>query len=322
MGLLSKATTNSSPPKPDDMGNALCTRLLSLNPDELRAETAMTLLKAYGSFQTGVCLSRHNGLYSSYASVAAGDAVVIFPQELLKVLPGKKYYSVDYVPPAHLAASLRFWAFPLTVSTDAFPTKILMVGEDQDFFQGENIAAVLEKTSKVFLPVNSDSDMTESEETEIVSRGGLLNLITQKFAESSSCGHSSSYEHDEAVEEKDAVLPDLPVLEEDIPPESPLEKAVMEILNSSHDKFGGFQGIVIDAIKYSAGEFIGRLNSMVSSFGTAQGLAPGRCLVLFGTALDSKLIARHLSKTVQGKAIFDFREDTPQRAFTILKPYL
>ncbi|MDR2662525.1 MAG: hypothetical protein LBC31_05960 [Treponema sp.] len=103
---------------------------------------------------------------------------------------------------------------------------------------------------------------------------------------------------------------------------SPMEKALMDALSSSYAKFGSLQGIVIDALKYTAGEFITRLGSLVSGFAVSQGLAPGRCLVLFGASLDGELIARHLEKTVPGNSIFTFQAENPQGALILLKPYL
>jgi hypothetical protein len=98
-----------------------------------------------------------------------------------------------------------------------------------------------------------------------------------------------------------------------------LEKAVKESLAANS---GSFQGIVIEAIHYTAGGFSGRIFSMVSGFGTAQPLTPGRCLVLFSSAEDRELIACHLAKMVSGKNIFHFKADNPQEAFSLLKPYI
>ena len=121
-----------------------------------------------------------------------------------------------------------------------------------------------------------------------VSRGGLLSIITNK----------------------------------NTTPVSSFEKALMEKLKTKHDKLGIVQGLVIEALKYSAGEFTGRLSSMISSFGSAQGLAPGRCLVIFNSIQDGELIGKHLAKTVPGNTLFCFNSDTPQDALSLLKPYL
>ena len=103
---------------------------------------------------------------------------------------------------------------------------------------------------------------------------------------------------------------------------SPMEKAMMEKLYAGFAKYGIFQGLIIEALKYSAGEFTGRLSSMVSNFGSVEGLAPGRALVIFSTKEDGELIGKHLAKTVPGNNLFSFQADNPQEAFTLVKPFL
>jgi hypothetical protein len=98
-----------------------------------------------------------------------------------------------------------------------------------------------------------------------------------------------------------------------------LEKNIMDSISSNP---GTLQGIIFEALQYTAGGFSGRILSMVSGFGTVQPLAPGRCLVLFGPAQDGDLIAQHLAKTVPGKSILYFRAGNPQEALNYLRPYL
>jgi len=100
------------------------------------------------------------------------------------------------------------------------------------------------------------------------------------------------------------------------------EKALMEIFSDSLEKFGMFHGLVIEAVKYSAGEFISRLSSMVSGFGITRGLTPGRVLVLFSSTYDSELIGKHLAKTVPGNNVFSFQANNPKEALSYIKPYL
>lgn len=135
------------------------------------------------------------------------------------------------------------------------------------------------------------------------SAGGLLKIISQRHT-------GPSFNDTEQISS--------PVLN----PASPMEKAVMDNLYAGFAKFGIYQGIIIEALKYSAGEFASRLSFMVSGFGSAQGLAPGRALVLFSAAQDGELIGIHLARTVPGNNIFSFQANTPQEAFSLLKPYL
>ncbi|MCL1815492.1 MAG: hypothetical protein FWG27_06720 [Treponema sp.] len=103
---------------------------------------------------------------------------------------------------------------------------------------------------------------------------------------------------------------------------SAMEKAVMEKLSAGYAQFGQFQGIVFESIPFSAEKFSDHLASMVSSIGSAQELAQGRCLVLFNSTQDGELIGRHLEKTAPGNLIFSFQAKNPREAFSLLKLYL
>ena len=101
-----------------------------------------------------------------------------------------------------------------------------------------------------------------------------------------------------------------------------LEKELMEMLYAGYAKYGIFQGVIIEEFEHSAGEFSKRLSLMVSGFGAAQGLVSGRALVLFSIKEDLELIGKHLAKTFQGNNIFSFQANTPQEAFSLIKPFL
>jgi len=290
MGLLRKATKNSSPVQVSsplgEMEKALCSRLLSLQADSIRPETAISLLKAYGSFQAGMCLSLRKASYSTYASVGTGAATkLVLPQDALDQVPGKNFYTVEHELSGEFPPSLQLWAFPLTPAETGFPLAILAVAADKKNFHCEAIEAVIRKTREVFLPPpgftgSIAAGKTAAAKTETPKAGGLLNRISRK---------------------------------------NTLEKSVMESLGSGQN---GSQGIILEALQYSSSGFPGRIFSMVSGFGTAQPLTPGRYLVLFDDTQDGDLIARHLAKTVSGKSIFRFQAENPQEALSLLKPYL
>jgi hypothetical protein len=157
MGLLSKAAFNevsgSGESVLDGMGKALAERILALTREESTPETAVSLLKAYGSFRAGACLSLKKGLYTAYASVGISDIVAI-PSELLVPLPSKSYYSVDYRPPRGMVPDTKFWAFPLEEisKTGAQPACILLLGADRNSFQPGPVAAVVKAAKPAFLP--------------------------------------------------------------------------------------------------------------------------------------------------------------------------
>jgi len=315
MGLLEKATAEFASPAGlsttrstgthqdrdtlNDMEKALCSRLLSLQVDRIRPETAISLLKTYSVFLAGMCFSLHKGSYSAYASVGTGNtAELIFPQEELEPVPDKKYYSVQHDFSGRFPPATRLWAFPLTPAETGFPLAILAVAADKNNFNCEAVEAVLLQTRAVFLPppgLSADAFAGDHFATDI-------------FAEDSLAA--------DAGNEK---TPRAGGLLNRIARRNDLEKTIMESLESER---AAFQGIIIEALQYSGDGFSGKLFSMVSGFGTAQPLTPGRCLVLFDDTQDGELIARHLAKTIFGKSIFSFRAENPQEAFALLKPYL
>jgi len=333
MGLLKKATTEFTSPakKPstgtrqdrdtlNEMEKALCSRLLSLQVDRIRPETAISLLKAYGGFQAGMCFSLRKGSYSAYASVGTGNtAKLSFPQEKLEPVPGKKYYSIQHDFFGEFSPSMRVWAFPLTPAERGVPLAVLAVAADENVFHCDAVEAVLLQTRAVFLPppgFSADTFAGDSFAADTFTGAPLAKddltvdgLAGDSFAEDAE--KSSSFENGKA--------PKAGGLLNRISRRNILEKTILESLDSRQ---GVSQGIILEALQYSAGGFSGRIFSMVSGFGTAQPLTPGRCLVLFGDAQDGDLIARHLAKTVFGKSIFHFRAETPQEAFALLKPYL
>ena len=126
------------------------------------------------------------------------------------------------------------------------------------------------------------------------SQGGLLKIISEKHPPQEKKGSSFST----------------------------LEKAVMEKLSGSYAKFGVFQGVIMETFKSSAGEFTGRLSYMVSGFGAMQNLVSGRVMILFNSSQDGELIGKHIEKALPGNNIFSFQANSPQEAFSFIKPYL
>ena len=146
-------------------------------------------------------------------------------------------------------------------------------------------------------------------------QGGLLNLISKKNQEKATNINNVTQEI-----ETDSIFdsPSSSILSSDINSSNIniIDTKVMETLATGYSKYGDFQGVVIEALDIS------RLYSMVSGFGTAEDLAPGRALVLFSSKEDDKLIGAHLAKTISGKNIFSFKAHNPEEAFSLIKPYM
>ena len=125
MGLLTKALAAASVEAGqeadvslDEMGEALSERIRRLPKKTTTPYTALNLLKAYGSFQSGACLSLNNGIYSSYASVGFGIAKISIPQENIwsKEKTQEKYFKFFTGWEALLKTAedgFDYWIFPL-----------------------------------------------------------------------------------------------------------------------------------------------------------------------------------------------------------------
>jgi hypothetical protein len=95
MGLLSKAVIKVNP-ELDEMGKVLRDRILRLPSAKTSPDTALSLLKAYGSFQTGICFFLFRDFYESYASTGARVNKLRIPKDKIKIPAGKEgFYRPD-----------------------------------------------------------------------------------------------------------------------------------------------------------------------------------------------------------------------------------
>jgi hypothetical protein len=322
MGLLSKAVSNEIPPASnelDNMGKALADRLLSLS--QPNPETAISLLKAYGSFRAGIGLSQKRDVYFSYALVGVGDAVILPVDQLIPV-PGQGYYSANYHPQiSSIPRDTKFWAFPLHEFgkqglQGELPAHILLVGEDRNYiFQPGQIQNLLELAGRAFLPPETggagqelplSKETAESIEIILEPPGEFVeydskpeeipvSVITEGLLKRAS-RHSSS----------------------NVPGENEEDKVLVKELSKVLAKFGSIQGLVFHA---SGKDPAGKLASIVSGFGTVSLVKPDFCILLFSGQLDGELLAHHLG-IVPGKNLFRFEAADPQEALKALKSFM
>jgi hypothetical protein len=162
-GLLQKALAKET--APDAMGQALRDRILRLAKTKSSPYTALSLLKAYASFQAGLCVSLKEGVYHDYASVGLGIAKLSIPQKVLE--HGKKgVFKAGSGADLSLNSpkeDLVFWAFPLD-KNEPCRTMLLLGGDDS--FDPASLESIVYDTRKVFsLP---GEDETAEPETEPV----------------------------------------------------------------------------------------------------------------------------------------------------------
>jgi hypothetical protein len=155
MGLLTKAAGRTAP-ELDEMGKALLDRIRRLPPRKTTPYTALSLLKAYGSFQTGLCLSLRKENYTSYASIGLGVEKISIPWEKLYSperagkpfikLPGiigigKKLTGEDFC----------CWAFPLDAESP-WGALILLGDNNNPLFNPEPLRHIIQGALEIFNP--------------------------------------------------------------------------------------------------------------------------------------------------------------------------
>jgi hypothetical protein len=151
MGLLSKVLSKGNGLL-DEMGKAMRDRLRGLSQKKASPYTALSLLKAYGSFQIGICLTLKKNSYESYTSVGMGIEKISIPQSALE--RGEKgFYTIDVPEPSlkSIGAHLKFWVFPLDSETPC-RRLLLLAAEEAAPFNPRAIADIVSDTGKVFIP--------------------------------------------------------------------------------------------------------------------------------------------------------------------------
>jgi hypothetical protein len=155
MGLLTKAADKSTP-ELDEMGKALRDRIRRLPPKKTAPYTALSLMKAYGSFQVGLCLSLRKGVYTSYASVGLGIEKISISREKLYSPQNAalKYFKLEKSETLgvnYLDSGISVWVFPLDKETP-WNSVLLLGTDDTPLFNPETIAVILEGIQDIINP--------------------------------------------------------------------------------------------------------------------------------------------------------------------------
>jgi hypothetical protein len=310
MGLLNKVVSSSTADL-DEMGKALRDRLLRLARHDTSPYTALSLLKSYGSFQVGLCLSLKQDAYESYAVVGLGLGVGVIRIDREKIEPPiggvqKTALHPQDIQPKHiqpLDENLAIWAFPLTPPGPR--QSILLMGVEREAkFNAHGVGMLLSQTTHVFLLPEADPPDLPLVETEAPGAG----------------------------QETELVLPGLkpPPLEaegaDDDPENARRDAAVRQWIEDYAGRHPQFQGVLLDIPEtlepQEMADYFQRLSAMAVSFGAVFQLPSNYALILFSAALDGELIGHRLSKTLKTVPLVTFLTDNPDKAFTAIQPYL
>jgi hypothetical protein len=173
MGLLRKAAVKFNPGL-DDMGKALRDRILRIPPAKNSPDTALSLLKAYGSFQAGLCLSLSGNQYISYASSGAGSNSVTVDRDSINAQAGgERFFRLDspeLVSGFPAGKETRFWVFPLDNHIPR--TRLLLVTEEgKTPFSPETLEALIREVSGALIPPAAGETRAPKKEQEPFTAG-------------------------------------------------------------------------------------------------------------------------------------------------------
>ena len=321
MGLLSRATTNTAPQDQsgetgndaingpasfndemlDDMGKALSERIGRLPHNTTTPYTALSLLKAYGSFQSGLCLTLKDGVYSSYTSVGMGVDKISIPQGKIwsEENSHARYFKNEAGDKLGIHTShdnFCYWIFPLDSSVEESSAEkfsgpwedVMILGvpdhaEANSAFNPEAIAAII--------PYISD---------KLVLR--ISHNVSEPAVDSDSVEQSSpEFVSDEA-------------------------DTLKEKITEYYQIYTNFNCIVLD-IPDSTGDeeragFHKTVSKMLNMTGTVLPLPAGHPLILLPKLLDRELIAQRLAKSLNTKLLESFEADSPENVYNKIKSLL
>ena len=305
MGLLSKAQGNvgkkTDPAELDEMGKALCQRIKRLSQNSSTPYTALSLLKAYGAFQVGICLHLKDGIYTKYSSVGLGIGHIAIPEK--KIRQDKKnketYYKYNGKEKLEICTGddgLSYWIFDLDSSEEEskWPWKeIMLLGvsaeeNPESAFDPQSIYAIIKKTSKKFI---LDQFLMEIN----LGKKGNTEDIKNTFLDS---GGSI--------------------------PES--MKALKDKISEYHKIHEEFGCILLENPNSDNEEeknsFCKRISKMLDMTGTVLALENARPLILLPRLLDRELIAHRLSKSFNTKVMSVFEADSPESVYIQIESML
>jgi len=287
----------------DDMGKALKERIGRLSRNSSTPYTALSLLKAYSAFQTGICLSLQSGIYSSYTSVGLGIDKISIPCEKIwsEEKAGLPFFRLDSASKGENQEiisghdNLCYWIFPL--GGEAFAkgensrrpwTEIMILGVHitegtNSDFNPEYISAIVKGSSEKFLTG------TEKHAGEPV----VVNIPAGK-----------EYGKDEA---------EIPI-------------ALKEKIAEYHRIHADFNCILLDIPESSDDDdksgFLKNVSKMLNMTGTVLSLGKGYPLILLPKMYDLELITHRISRSLNIKPLKTFEASSPENVFNQIKSLL
>jgi len=288
----------------DDMGKALGERIKRLPLRKSTPYTALSLLKAYSAFQSGVCLVLKDGLYTSFTSVSFGIEKISIPQEKIwsEENSGASYFKLDPEKTTEIkntTEGLEYWVFPLGSpsgcgepnSPSAQPWEGIMIlgvpnsAEINSTFDPQAIAAIIPEIVDKIL-IRDEPALAEEKDAAEVETLEVQPLDVQPLEVQTAAGQGGE---DQTVEDRIVLFYQI---------YSDMNYIILEIPDSADE----------DGVQL----FFKKVSDMVGMAGTTILLLSGRPLILLPKALDRELIAHRISKSLNTTPVVSSSANDPR----------
>ena len=286
MGLLSSAL-NRTAFLLDETGEALKERIKNLTPKKSTPYTALGILKAYGAFEWGICLSLKDGTYTSYTSIGLGIERTSIPVEKIwsPEVAGKTYVKLEngkILGIENAGDVSDYWLFPLVPSgantSDSEPKEpwrgAMLLGASSPFFDPKPISSIVSDIiDKMYIQTEQIDPQPMSEESDNLEPGSIKEKITEYHSTHAGFGCI--------------------ILEN---PESPEEG--------------------------EEADFYSKASHVMEKTGLVIPLPKGRPLILLPALMDRELIAHRFSKSFHAVPVLSFETDNPDEAMSRINALL
>jgi len=337
MGLLSRVAGRSDSkktyverdsslrdPSLDEMGKTLAERIRRLPENENTPYTALSLLKAYANFHSGICLSLKDGVYSSYLSIGAETGELSIPQEEVwsEDRAHQKYFRFEFDG----ESDFDRWIFPLdpSVLNASGPWASIMILEtdkanDQgSAFNPGSVSEVIADVAGIFC---SHQDAEETDTEEVYAMEAVAVEADEEEAEEEE-PFLEELEVEEPAQEEPVQLEEIPQSSVSSIPVTGEMEIIMNKIAQFQDAFGDFNCVVFDGSEEDYLDFSRKVTEIVNTLGTVIPLTPARPLVLIPNTVDCELISHRLARSLNSTPIISFESDSAEKAINRIKPLI
>jgi len=315
MGLLDRADekkfispAEEQPHELDELGKSLLDRIQRIPAGAHVPYTALSLLRAYGSFQAGTFFKLENENYLSCASVGLGIKKLSVPCSMV-FTPGRASLKFFNFSPEEKQAlgfldrSMNLWCFPMDNGEPWNAVLIIQCIECQTL-NLQNLSLLLDAILDIVHPITGKKMQTEP---EIISETHIVVELEPEIIGGADDENAETGQQSTGIEES-AETPDV-ISDVIVEPGQINSEDHHSLLADLEEHFQGnesLDGLIIDIpaeLQDEESKGLNKIRTMTSHFAMLRLLSPGRILLLFPQSYDRELIAHRLSQSLKAQVL-------------------